>query len=238
AKERTANAAAYRFTIVGDFDEAELRPLIEQYIASLPSSKKIVKGHKVVESTDDNVINRFTRKAEQPKANAVMVWLNKKMPYSMESSIQASIAGQILSMIYLNKIREEAGAAYSCGASGMMSKTDKDVTTMMQAFCPMKPEKAEEAIKIMREEVPALTEKCDADMLTKVKEYMLKSADDAVKTNGYWMNVINTYDRYGLDNHTEYKNTVAAQTPEKICNFMKKFLKGANLVQVIMLPEE
>ena len=238
AKERTANAAAYRFTIVGDFDEAELRPLIERYIASLPSSKKIVKGHKVVESTDDNVINRFTRKSEQPKANAVMVWLNKKMPYSMESSIQASIAGQILSMIYLNKIREEAGAAYSCGASGMMSKTDKDVTTMMQAICPMKPEKAEEAIKIMREEVPALAENCDADMLTKVKEYMLKSADDAVKTNGYWMNVINTYDRYGLDNHTEYKNTVAAQTPEKICNFMKKFLKGANLVQVIMLPEE
>jgi len=150
----------------------------------------------------------------------------------------AECAGQILSMIYLNKIREEAGAAYSCGASGMMSKTDKDVTTMMQAFCPMKPEKAEEAIKIMREEVPALAESCDADMLTKVKEYMLKSADDAVKTNGYWMNVINTYDRYGLDNHTEYKNTVAAQTPEKICNFMKKFLKGANLVQVIMLPEE
>ena len=37
AKERTANAAAYTFTIIGNYDEATIRPLIEQYIASLPS---------------------------------------------------------------------------------------------------------------------------------------------------------------------------------------------------------
>ncbi len=238
AKERTANAAAYRFTFVGDFEEAEIIPLIEQYIASLPSSKKIVKGHKVVDTVDDNVSNHFTRKAETPKANAVMVWLNKKLPYSLESSIQASAAGQILSMIYLNKIREEASAAYSCGAQGSMSKTDDDVTTSFQVFCPMKPEKAELAMKIMREEVTALTENCDEDMLTKVKEYMLKSAENGMKSNSYWAGVINTYDRYGIDNHTTYKDLVAAQTPGKICNFMKSFLKGANKVEVVMLPEE
>lgn len=238
AKERTANAAAYRFTFIGDFDEAELRPLLEQYIASLPSSKKIVKGHKVVDFVKNDVTNRFLRKSEPPKANAVMVWLNEKMPYSLESSIQASIAGQILSMIYLKKIREDAGAAYSCGAQASMSKTDKDVTTTVQVFCPMKPEKAEEALAIMREELPALAVTCDQDMLTKVKEYMLKNAESNVKTNGYWMGVINTFDRYGIDNHTTLKDVVSAQTPEKICNFMKKFLKGANKVEVIMLPEE
>ena len=238
AKERTANAAAYRFTFIGDFDENELRPLLEQYIASLPSNKKIVKGHKVVDYVKHDVTNRFLRKSEPPKANAVMVWVNEKMPYSLESSVQANIAGQILSMIYLNKIREEAGAAYSCGAQGGMSKTDKDVTVTMQVFCPMKPEKAEEALAIMRQELPALAVTCDQDMLTKVKEYMLKNAESSVKTNGYWMGVINTFDRYGLDNHTTYKDVIASQTPEKICNFMKTFLKGANKVEVVMLPEE
>ena len=90
----------------------------------------------------------------------------------------------------------------------------------------------------MREELPALAVTCDQDMLTKVKEYMLKNAESNVKTNGYWMGVINTFDRYGIDNHTTLKDVVSAQTPEKICNFMKKFLKGANKVEVIMLPEE
>ena len=33
AKERTANAAAWTFTIVGNFDEATIRPLICQYLA-------------------------------------------------------------------------------------------------------------------------------------------------------------------------------------------------------------
>ena len=46
AKERTANAAAFTFTIVGNYDEATIRPLIEQYLASLPSQKKVVKGRR------------------------------------------------------------------------------------------------------------------------------------------------------------------------------------------------
>ena len=43
AKEQTANAAAFTFTIIGNYDEATIRPLIGQYIASLPSQKKVVK---------------------------------------------------------------------------------------------------------------------------------------------------------------------------------------------------
>ena len=41
AKERTANAANYTFTFVGNFDEAVIRPYIEQYIASLPAKKGV-----------------------------------------------------------------------------------------------------------------------------------------------------------------------------------------------------
>ena len=41
AKERTANAAAYTFTIIGNYDEKTIRPLIEQYLGSLPSKKKV-----------------------------------------------------------------------------------------------------------------------------------------------------------------------------------------------------
>ena len=50
AKERTANAAAYEFTIIGNYDEETIRPLIEQYIGSLPTQKKVEKGKDV--STD------------------------------------------------------------------------------------------------------------------------------------------------------------------------------------------
>lgn len=240
AKERTANAAAYRFVVIGDYDEEALRAMLEQYVASLPAdAKKVEKGKKVIQYFKGIAVNNFKRKAETPKATAMMLWLNNnQLPYTLERSIQASMAGQVLAMIYLKKIREDAGAAYSCGAQGSFSKSDENVVGMIQAYCPMKPEKKELAIQIMRDEVPALAKTCDADMLNKVKEYMLKSHETALKTNGYWRGIINSYDKYGIDNHTTFVELVEKQTPATICAFMQEFLKANNSMEVIMLPED
>ena len=238
AKERTANAAAFTFTICGNFDEAAIRPLIEQYIASLPSQKKIVKGKDVSTDFKGIVINNFKHKAETPKAIGVMVWNSKKLPYTLENSIMASMAGQILSMEYLKKIREDASAAYTVQAQASLSRDDFGTEATILCYCPMKPEKADTAIMIMRDEVEALTKGCDPDKLQKVKEYMLKNHGDQLKQNGYWMGRISTWRKYGLDFHTDYEKVVNAQTPETIAAFVKKLLAAGNRAEVIMLPAE
>ncbi len=237
AKERTANAGAYEFSIIGNFDEAQLRQLLEQYVASLPVQKKIQQGTRTP-ITNKNVTNSFRRKMETAKATSVMLWKNEKMPFTLENSIKASIAGQVLSMVYLKKIREEASAAYSVGAVGQASRSDDFHVTLLQVQCPMKPEKSNEALSIMRNEVPAMAKQCDADMLKKVKEYMLKDIDDQAKTNNYWLGIMNSHHKYGLDLHTDYKKVVEAQTPATICAFISEFLKNANLVEITMLPQE
>ena len=43
---------------------------------------------------------------------------------------------------------------------------------------------------------------------------------------------------YSVDTHTDYKQTVQAQTPETIAAFVKEFLKAGNRAEIIMLPEE
>ena len=238
AKERTANAAAYEFTIIGNFDEATIRPLIEQYIGSLPAQKKVVKSKDVSTDFTGKVVNSFKQKGETPKAIAVMYWYSKALPYSLENSIKATIAGQILSMEYLKKIREDASAAYTVGASANVSRDEFGTETYIFAQCPMKPEKAEVALQIMRDEVNALTKTCDAEKLKKVKEYMLKNLGDQQKQNGYWLNRINTWRKYGLDFNTDYEKLVNAQTPETISAFVAEVLKAGNAAEVIMLPAE
>ena len=238
AKERTANANGWVFEIIGNFDEATIRPLICQYLGSLPSKGKNPEGKREVVPTKKNVDNTFTRKMETPKSMAQILWFNSSMPYSMERGIQASITGQVLSMVYLKQIREEASAAYSCGAqAGMSQAQDGYHMAQIAAYCPMKPEKKDIAIQIMNQAVKDLAVKCDAEMLSKVQKLMLKQYDSALKTNGYWASVV--WDNYTMkrDEHTDYVNTVKAQTPEKISAFVKEFLAGANKVSVIMLPE-
>ena len=238
AKERTANAAAYTFTIIGNYDEATIRPLLEQYIGSLPAQKKVEKGKFIDTDFKGVVVNNFKHKAETPKSIGVMIWYSKQLPYNLENSVKASIAGQILSMEYLKKIREDASAAYTVGASASISRDDFETSSTVYVYCPMKPEKADVALQIMRDEVEAMTKGCDADKLAKVKEYMLKNHADQLKQNSYWLGQINTWRKFGLDFHTDYEKVVNAQTPESIAAFIKEVVKANNRAEVVMMPGE
>ena len=102
----------------------------------------------------------------------------------------------------------------------------------------MKPEKKDVALRLMREEAKNLTVSIDGDMLAKVKEYMLKQADEDAKTNSHWANVLTNYYIDKVDIHTDYKKIVESLTPAKISSFVKKVMDEGNHIEVIMLPEE
>jgi len=238
AKEQTANAAAFTFTIIGNYDEATIRPLIEQYLASLPATGKVEKTKNVATDFKGVVINNFKHKSETPKAMAVMVWYSKDIPYTLENDIKTDMVGQILSMEYLKKIREDASAAYTVMAQAGMSRNDFETEAQLLAYCPMKPEKGDTAILILRDEVETLTKTCDADKLQKVKEYMLKNHGDELKQNSYWLGCINGWRKWNIDFHTDYEKVVNAQTVESITAFVKELLKAGNRAEVIMMPAE
>ena len=142
-------------------------------------------------------------------------------------------------MVYLKKIREEASAAYTCGAQGELTVADDGYHIgQILAYCPMKPEKKDEALRIINEEINNLAKSCDADMLAKTKELMLKQVDDNAKTNAYWSDLVMDNYMMNLDEHTNYKRIVQALTPESISTFIKEYLKDANKVSVVMLPQE
>lgn len=238
AKERTANAAGWVFQITGNYDEATIRPLICQYLGALPASGKAPVAKRTSEPTTKNVDCTFLRKQETPKAIAYKVWFNRSIPYTLENSIRADIAGQVLAMIYLKKIREEASAAYSPGAVARQSVADDGFhITQVLGYCSMKPEKKDIALKIMDSATDSLAIACDKEMVDKTKLLMLKQFDDNAKTNSFWNNVVYSDYVLHLDEYTDYKNLVGKQTPETIMAFMKQFLAGANKVNVVMLPE-
>lgn len=239
AKERTANAANFTFYFVGNFDEAALRGYIEQYIASLPGNANQKSNYRnVAERPTGVVVNKFTKKMETPKAIARMYWYTTKVPYTTENSILASAAGQVLSKLYLQKIREDAGAAYSAGAAGNAQMIgDRSFITIL-GHCPMKPEMADLALKIMREEIVNISKSVDEGTLNEIKALMLKEAEASEKENSHWLGVYNMYVSRGIDTQTDYKSIVSSLTPAKVSNFVKNvILKAGNKVEVIMLPE-
>ena len=184
------------------------------------------------------VVNNFKHKGESPKAFAVMAWYTKDLPLTAENDIKMDMVSQILDMIYLKKIREDASAAYTVQSIAAINRDDFSTTAQILAICPMKPEKADTAIMILRDEVGALAKTCDDDKLTKVKEYMLKNHNDQLKQNNYWLSVISTWLKHGVDLNTDYEKLVNAQTPESISAFVAELLKAGNRAEIVMMPEE
>ncbi len=242
AAELLTNASAYTFTIIGNYDEATIRPLLEQYLGSLRSTRQIMRGQRIDTDAKGIVVNKFLRKMEVPKAMGVVIWSSDKQAYTAENIVKADMAGQILDMVFTKKIREDAGATYSVGTRAGISRvgtgTPKDkISSQILVVCPLKPEKADLALNIMREELEAMTKTCDEAMLAKVKEYMLKAFDDRTKTNNYWNRVISNETKFGVDIHTDYKAIVERQTTATISAFVKELLSAGNRIEVVMLPE-
>jgi len=237
AKERFQNAAQFTFVIAGNFDEQTIRPLIEQYIASLPATKaKPEQFKEVITFAKGEVVNQFKVKTESPKATAREMWY-AEMPYTLDNIVKLDAVGQVLSMIYLKTIREDESAAYSCGAAGHFNTGSNQPKALLFAVCPMNPDKSELAVRLLHEGIQNMAKQVDADQLQKVKDYMLKQADIDAKQNSYWINTITTFKEYGLDVYTDYKKTVEALTVDSVRDFLNELLKSGNHVEVIMTPE-
>lgn len=234
-KERFANASQFTFYFVGNFDEATIRPLIEKYIGALPKGKafKWVSADPIAKG----IVNvNFKRKAETPKAMASDLY-HMPMDYNIENVVLADAAGQALSMVYLKTIREDASAAYSVGAYGSVSRMGDKAFVQIFDQCPMDYNKAELALSLLEGGMKDCDKYIDADKVEKIKANMLKNLDEELKTNGYWLNVMDEYNETGVDLYTTHRAAIESLTPAKIVAFLKKVVASNNHIQVVMLPE-
>ncbi len=239
ARVATRSATGWDFTIIGNFDPETIRPLVCQYLGALPAGEDVAHSAREVILVKGDVDNTFRREQETPKAYAAMLWSNTTMDYSPERALQLEMLGEVLTMEYIQKIREDASAAYTVSAMGMGQIADDDYHVyIIQAVCPMKPEKADIAIEILNQEVEAATKSIDEEKLAKVKEAKIKNYEDNQNKNAYWARVVRMQRLFGIDIQSEGRELIEAQTVEKLEEALREFLAPGNKVTVVMLPQE
>lgn len=238
AQRGFANAADFVFYFVGNYDEAQLLPLIEQYIASLPSTRKATaQWNDVPAFATGNVSNSFLREMQSPKAIAFDMW-HAPATYDVNTKVLADAAAQVLQMVYLKDIREDASAAYSVMATGQLSRRGLQPFVMLQAYCPMDPAKAQLALDLIAKGMADNTVSVDADKVEKVKETMLKKFEVESKENSHWMDVIDEYIWTGVNLHNGTEEAIKALTPESIAAYLKNLVAAGNHIEVVMQPQE
>ena len=70
--------------------------------------------------------------------------------------------------------------------------------------------------------------------LAQIRQFMLKSHNDATSSNAYWLNLLLKCYQYDTDTHRNYEKLVNDISPKEIATFARRILKQDNLVEVTM----
>lgn len=240
ARKMTANAADYTFFFVGNIDMDTFKPLVEQYIATLPAdASKAVKAPKFDASLSiqpgDKEIGFKT--AMQTPQTFVAIIDYGNVPYTPQNRAAASVAGQILTNRLLSTVREDMGAVYSIWASGAMQRVaDKD-NTVVQSVFPMKPEMKKEVLEFIAKEFKNMESNVTDEELAKVVEFSIKNVKEAQEQNDAWLNAMGGEALNGVDTFHGAEEMYKAMKPADIQNFMKSLNNQGNYRVVYLDPE-
>lgn len=236
AKSRFANAADFTFAFVGNVDSVALKPLVEKYIATLPSVKGVKENWKDVgmKLTKGQRKNIFEKEMQNPKATVYTIF-SGPMKNEVESKMLADMMSQVFDLVFTRTIREEEQGTYGVGVNVSVTYYPEENFIFLFGFDTDVALKDRLLARANKEIEKVINEGVDPKDFAKVTEFMVKNRAEKLRENSYWMNVISGKIIQNKDIHTTYDETLKSITPEKLHKFIKETLSKADKAEVIML---
>lgn len=238
--ERFNDASDFEFFIVGDVNKETLKPLLETYIASIPTQS-------TTENWNDNSVEWLTDiinkdvflKMEDPKSTVQISYKNN-MEYSLKNDLLARTLGAVLGLRYMDTLREDEGGTYGASTYGNVTKRPTEEANLWVQF-DCNPEKVEMLVGIVHNELNkiAIGEISQED-LDKTKSNYLKENAQQQNYNSYDMLQLKTFYRegYNMNKSENFEDIIADINKESIQDFAEKLIKNSKKYQIVVKPLE
>lgn len=239
-KERFGNAADFTFFIVGNVDAKDLKPLVEKYLGSLPTSEEREDWvDNNVRSPKGIVKKVIPIKMETPKA-LVVTSFRHEMPYNLHDMYCNNVLRGILDVRYTENIREKEGGTYGVSVNSEASKEPVPVYTMTMTFnCD--PDKADHLKSLIYAEIEKVKkEGVTQDEINNITKNLLKDFEQSKPHNSYWLSVITTYYIYDINNNdpAQFVDILKNMTPEDIKDFADRMFDNPDILDVVFTPKK
>ena len=238
-KERFGNANGMHFTFVGSFKEDDLKPLIEKYIASLPSSP--AKFHYV-----DNKLRPakgkidFTVNKGKEQKSLILGVYSGEVPYSEALDMKADAISEILNIRIIEELREKIQGIYGGGTQAQFQKLPYPHYTFFLQL-PCGPEKVDTLLYAAHKEIENLMKNGPSkENMEKVKQQWIEQHKVNIKENRAWLSQLESYYFPGdnPDYFIHYEKYVNALTAKDVQDAAKLLLSTKNVVTGILMPEK
>jgi zinc protease len=238
-KERFGNAYGMHFTFVGSFKEDQLKPLIEKYIASLPSVyKKFNYADNKVRPIKGKVNVNVYKGTEQKSLSLVLY--HGEITYSYDLELKAAAISEILNIRIIEELREKIQGIYSGGISAQYEKIPYSNYSFVLQL-PSGPEKVDTLLFAAKKEIEDLKKFGPSQQnLDKVKQQFLQQHKVNIKDNNYWLGKLQNIAFPGSDpkyflNYEKYINALTVKSLQDAANLL---LNGSNVITAILRPEK
>lgn len=231
-----SDAADFTFIFTGNIDLDTFKPLMEQYIATLPTGTSNIEY--AVNPGYEPALSGKTI-AEQMNMSTPQTWamyvLGASEDYTHQKKVMTSMLSQILSKRLLNKVREEMGATYSIHASGDISRNG-DINVAIQIPFPMKPEMQTEVMEAISAIFNEMGTSISVDELNPIKEFMVKQAVEGLEQNEAWLGAIAGEQLNGVDTFNGRVDVVNAVTVDDLQNYWNEMMGQGKTAIILLEP--
>lgn len=233
-RARFANAYGFDFVFVGNIDEATLRPLVETYLASLPSKK-----YKIVSTEHLNtsrVRGKIERTVVMPFATPMAMVLDAfgaTKKYEQRTIVLSAMLSEVLDIAYTESIREREGGTYGVSVSSSVSKYPEQ-GAVLQIFFQTDPEKAKHLNSVVYSELELIKkEGIKSEYFDKVVNNRRKAQAERIKENSYWLSQLGSYYDEGVDYYSQYDSILNSITAEDLRAHLQHLQSQGNDIRII-----
>jgi len=236
---RFANAADFTFFMVGAFDEATVVPMVEQWLASLPSTgPRRTTFRDMGMAFPKGLEQAVVTKGKEPASQTAMAFFADTGLNELEMH-RARAASTLVGMRLRDILREQLGGTYGVSVNYGNTAPQKGYGTMTVSFGSA-PDRVEGLQKAVLDEVTRLrTEGPSADDLQKVQEMERRELETSATQNQYWLGSLQTVHMLGWDAASIARRVerTNALTVPILHETIKKYFPLDRYVVVTLKPE-
>lgn len=238
-KERFADASDFTFTIVGSFTEDEIKPYLEQYLASLPVLKRDEQAKDLGIIEPAKGFEKVVNKGQEQKAQVRLSYYGDYR-YSEIENLNLDALESVLSIKLIERLREDESGVYGTGANASYSKFPRERFSFHVGF-GTSVDKYQGLINSALDEIRKVKENGPTQVdLEKFVIEQKRQMEVQLKQNGFWMGQI--FGSYLNDEDptyiTRYLEDLDKITVESVKDVANKYLQEDKLFRFILLPDE
>lgn len=241
ANDQFVNAADFTFIFVGNIDTITLKPLLERYIASLPSTERRIDNCSNVSlmPVAGGISKSFETNMQLEKTtiySSTWGYVN----YNLENVILSEMVQLLFDMVFAKSIREEEGGTYGVRVSMPLNYYPQGHFIFSFMFDTDKKLKDKLLAKAYKEVDNLIDNGIDPLYFYKIREYLHKKQNQYQDGNSYWLGIIVENELSKQNLGSEYETVLDSITIEKLHSFIKSNLIKDNRIEIVMsgvLPE-